>query len=544
MVAFGAYEQSLNYSNNRSLTWYLFCRTAVVTFLLGGSAFLNLQSDTGFLSVYSLLFLILISYFQAIISSLLLTRIKNRNLYSQIQVAWDLLFVSCLVVLSGGINSFFAFAYLLVIVAASFLFTRRLTLLSAACAVILFGGILDLQYFGYLTYFNLPPISLSASLYLSTLFVHSVAFFLTAILSGTLSERWRQSVLLLQQQKIDYAELEKLNRAILFQIISGLMLLNPKGEIIIFNRSASEITGFTQEEVLGRYFEKHFTELKVDFSPDSKILNRSECTFQCKNGDILILGYATTPVKGSSGEYLGVLVTFQDLTQVRKTEEDLKRVDRLAAVGRLAAGLAHEIRNPLASISGSVQLLAEDSGVNVADHRLMHIVITETDRLNKLLTDFLNFAKPRSAVKVAVELVELVSDFVTLVNSDSRFEKIAISSKLDRSCIIEIDKEMIVQALWDLFVNASEAMNAEGNICISVFPEPEPAILVEDDGPGISDDNLAHIFEPFFSTKERGTGLGLAAVYAIMEAHHGSLSLEKSELGGAAFRLMFKDGDL
>ncbi len=531
-------------SDNRSLTWYLFCRTAVVTFLLGGAALLNLKGESGFFSVYSLLFLILVSYLQAIISSLVLYRIKNKALYSQIQVVWDLLFVTILVVLSGGVDSFFAFAYLLVIVAASFLLSRRMTLLSAACAVILFGGILDLQYFGYLDFYYPSVFNSPASAYLSAIFVHSAAFFLTAVLSGTLAEKWRQSDKLLLQQQVDYAELEKLNRAILFQINSGLMMLNPSGEIRTFNRSASEITGYSLREVSGRNFKYFFSELFVDFSRNSKVLNRSECGFRNRAGTSLILGYATTPIIGSQGEYLGVLVTFQDLTQVRKNEEDLKRVDRLAAVGRLAAGLAHEIRNPLASISGSVQMLAEDRAGSVAEQRLMGIVVKETDRLNKLLTDFLSFAKPRQPETQKLELDHLMRDFLSLVRSDGRFSKIAIEADLVSDLVVAVDREMVMQALWDLFVNASDAMCGEGNIYVALLPDPSPTVIVEDDGPGISDEIAANIFEPFFSTKEQGTGLGLAAVYAIMEAHQGMLTVEKSHTGGAKFKLMFQREDI
>jgi len=528
--------------DNRSLTWYLICRTAVITFLLGGAAIFYLKGSANRTLISPLFLLIGIAYAEALISAVILKKISNTNIFSQLQIAWDLLFVSVLILLTGGVASVFSFAYLLVIVSASFLLSRRMTVLAAACAVILFGGILDLQFFNYLHAFNLFR-SASDGTFFSTIFVHGVAFFLTAILSGTLADRWRQSEAQLQRKTVDFAELEKMNQTILSHISSGLMLVSSEGRIRSFNRAAAVITGLSFEDVYDQRAAEMFPGLLVDSAETKRPLDRSEGYFARKNGEKLILGYATTPAKGSQGEDLGILVTFQDLTQLKKVEEDLKRTDRLAAVGRLAAGMAHEIRNPLASISGSVQLLMEGETAQPEDLRLMGIVVQEADRLNGLLTDFLEFAKPKQPVKESVNIASIFDQLVDMLAADHRFKGIHIAKKYPETLNLVLDQGLILQALWDLAINSAEAMDGEGELIFSVENNDLSTLVVEDSGPGIADAIKGRIFEPFFSTKEGGTGLGLASVYSVVEAHGGMVTVERGTLGGARFSLLFALGE-
>jgi len=538
MVTDSSVAQQKNKADSRSLTWYLICRTAVITFLLGGAAIFYLRGSVNRTLIPPLFVLIGIAYAEALISAVLLKRISRLQVFTQLQIVWDLLFVTVLILLTGGVESVFSFAYLLVIVSASFLLSRRLTILAAACAVILFGGILDLQFFNYLQFLHLYR-SASDSAFFSAIFVHSVAFFLTAILSGTLADRWRHSEAQLQRKTIDYAELEKMNRTILSHISSGLMLINSAGRIRSFNRAASDITGLSLQDVYDQDASQLFPGLLVGSQATLKPLKRSEGYHVKEGGERLILGYATTPARGSQGENLGILVTFQDLTKLKKIEEELKQADRLAAIGRLAAGMAHEIRNPLASISGSVQLLMEAEHAKSEDLHLMDIVVKEADRLNGLLTDFLNFARPKRPTKEAVDVVSILDQLIDLLKADYRFEKIEIECHYSDKFEIRLDRSQILQALWDLAINAGEAMQKKGRLIFTLDNSHGGVITVEDTGPGISEEIKARIFEPFFSTKERGTGLGLASVYSILEAHGGAVTIDESESGGARFRLQF-----
>lgn len=522
--------------DNRSLTWYLVCRTAVITLLLGGAAVFYLKGNLRLSTVLPLFILIAVSYAEALVSAFFLKQISRVNFFAQIQITWDLLFVTALILLTNGVESLFSFAYLLIIVSASFLLSRRLTVLAASGAVVLFGGILDLQYFGYLDSFGLTR-SVPDGTFFSTLFVHSVAFLLTAVLSGTLAERWRISEEQLERKTIDYAELEKMNRTILAHINSGLMLVSPAGLIRSFNRAAMDITHLSLQEVYDQQVSGLFPDLPIDSSSVAKPINRSEGLYQRKDGTEMVLGYAVTPARDSQGKSLGVLVTFQDLTQLKEIEEELKRTDRLAAVGRLAAAMAHEIRNPLASISGSVQLLRENVPAQSDEQRLMNIVVNEADRLNELLTSFLSFARPKSPEKELTDVSLLIDELIILLRADSRFRAIEVVKDFPEFIEMSIDPHQIRQALWDLAVNAAEALDGKGQIVFRLKQNQKSVIIVEDNGPGIDPELKKNIFEPFFSTKEKGTGLGLASVYAVVEAHHGTINVERGVMGGARFEL-------
>lgn len=522
----------------RSLTWYLACRAAVITFLLGGAAIFYLRGQVGSSAVVGLLILIGVSYAQAIASVLLLRIVKRLGTFAQIQIVWDLLFVTVLILLTGGVESVFSFAYLLVIVSASFLLPRRQTVFAAASAAILFGGILDLQYFSYLQQFDLSR-TVSDRTFLSAVFVHVVAFLLTSVLSGTLADRWRSSEAELVQKSIDFAELEKMNRTILAHVSSGLMLLSLEGVIRSFNRAAVEITGYSFDEVVGRNVDEFFAYLELFKKGVPVLHSRTEGQFFNKAGEQRILGYSAAAARGRHGEDVGLLVTFQDLTQLKKVEAELQRSDRLAAVGRLASGMAHEIRNPLASISGSVQLLMEAEHVSQEDHRLMGIVVREADRLSGLLTDFLSFARPPVPRKENVNVASVLNELIEILSADTRFANISIRKDYPEQVYIELDRGLIWQILWDLAINSAEAMDNGGELVFSADVELL-TICVEDNGPGIPEEIKCRVFDPFFSTKEKGTGLGLASVYSVVDAHGGRIDMTPGELGGAKFTLDFK----
>lgn len=519
----------------RSLTWYLACRAAVITFLLGGAALFYLQGNVATSAVVPLLILIGISYAQALFSALLLRFVSRLNLFAQVQIVWDLLFVTALILLTGGVESVFSFAYLLVIVSASFLLPRRQTVFAAASAAILFGGLLDLQFFNYLGQLKLYR-SVPGGIFLSAVFVHVVAFLLTSVLSGTLAERWRSSEAELVRQKIDFAELEKMNRTILAHINSGLMLLDPEGMIRSFNRAAMDVTGFTLREVYGRSVAEVFPDLRL-FEGGALVLHRrSEGHFISNTAQELILGYDTTTARGRQGEDIGTLVTFQDLTQLKRVEADLQQADRLAAVGRLASGMAHEIRNPLASISGSVQLLMEAEHVSQEDHRLMKIVVKEADRLSGLLTGFLTYARPQMPNKERLNVAEILDEMIDILAQDMRFADVAMMKNYPERVEMFLDRGQVWQVLWDLAINAAEAMEGSGELHFGIDAELG-CVSVEDTGPGISEEVRSRIFDPFFSTKEKGTGLGLASVYSVVDAHGGRIDVSPGRLGGARFAL-------
>jgi two-component system sensor histidine kinase PilS (NtrC family) len=524
--------------DRRGLAWFLAFRVAVITLFLGGTAVFFLQGKMGSQSAPYLFLLLALSYLQSLISALSLLQIKRFALFAKLQLFWDLGFATCLLLITGGIESPFAFIYLLVIISGSFLLPRRQTLYMAATAAIFYGGLLDLQYFGYLPNFFRPPTQQDAAVYLYTVFVHVFAFLLCGLLSGALAERWQRSEAELQRKKIDYQELEQFNRTIVSHISSGLMMINRQGRIRSFNQAAQDITGYRLEEVYDRRPEEIFPQLKLKEQAQYPFISRAEAQIENQRHEKIVLGYATMPIRGHQNAEDGLLVTFQDLTQLKIIEAQLQRADRLASVGRLAAGMAHEIRNPLASISGSVQLLLEESQLNPQDQRLMEIVQREAERLSKLLSDFLEYARPRPLCKQILPLATFLNELKDFVSGDSRFSHIHLDIQCPSDVTLHVDADMLRQALWNLLLNAVDAMQGQGLLSI-VYDPVKKSLQVSDTGPGIAPEIRSTVFDPFFSTKEKGTGLGLAIVHSFMDLHDGRIYLGESTSGGATFHLIF-----
>jgi two-component system sensor histidine kinase PilS (NtrC family) len=529
----------------RLLDWYLFARLAVVTFFLGGAIIYHLKGSVAPVQqelVPWLGAMIGLAAVQTALSAAVMKRMRDLARLIQAEFAWDLLFVLAIIYLTGGVESLYSFLYILVIVASSVFLSRRQVLIVAAAAAILYGSLLDLQYFGYLPLFggrSLPAAIEEKDVFYAVV-INVGAFLLTALLSGYLADRMRRSEQAREQKEIDYGELERLNQAILANINSGLMLIGHDGKIRSFNQAAYRITGYRLEEVYNRPVEMFFPPFAQIDPAANYSLKRGETRVKGRQGGQLILGYSASHIEDPQARDLGLLVAFQDLTEVKALEEQLKRADRLAAVGRLASGMAHEIRNPLASISGSVQLLREDPAISEENRRLMGIVIKEVNRLNLLLGDFLSFARPAPLQIDSVDLAAMLDELVDLLRAGGQAAQVTIVQHYPEQVMLAVDRQKLRQALWDLLLNAVEAAIPDGTVRLAV-DLVNGEISVEDSGPGIDEKLRERIFEPFFTTKEKGTGLGLANVYANIQAHGGRVYVEASPLGGARFMIDLPD---
>ena len=522
----------------RLLSWYLAVRLVVVCLFLGGTILYQLQqgSWTASAAARYLTYLTLFAVLQTFASGFILARLKNYRHFINGQISWDLLFVVLVIYLTGGVDSLYSFLFILVIIAASIFLPRPQLLVVASASSILYGSLLDLQYYGYLPIFTgqSPPKGLQHYDVFYAVFLHVGAFFLTALLSGALAERLRRSEEAREKREIDYGELERLNQAILTNINSGLMVVNAAGRIRSFNNAASKITGNRLEEVYNRPVEAIFPEFDT-FDPEALDgIDRGEVQYRKDEDEVLTLGYSASRVVDRNTESLGLLIAFQDLTEYKALEEQLQRTDRLAAVGRLASGLAHEIRNPLASISGSVQLLLEDENVCDEDRRLMNIVVKEADRLSLLLSDFLNFARPAPLQIESIDIALLIDELIALLSVSGQFPKVIFERAYQGPTLMNVDPQKMHQVLWDLLINAGEAASPEGKVRIEINGT-QGEILIEDTGSGIAQEDRDKLFEPFYTTKDKGTGLGLANVYANVEAHKGHIYVEPGSLGGARF---------
>ena len=534
-------EKKIPHSNPKILlTWYLVIRLVVVCLFLGGTIVYHLQQEQwdGSPIARYLGYLTLVTILQSSASLYVLPRLQRYRHFINAQLCWDLLFIILVNYMTGGVVSLYSFFFVLVIIASSVFFPRPQVLVVASASSILYGSLLDLQYYGYLPEFRGQPLPVSLDHYdvFYAVFLHVGAFFLTALLSGALAERLKRSEEARARREIDYGELERLNQAILSNINSGLMVVNAAGRIRSFNNAASKITGYRLQEVYNRPVEAIFPEFDGVDPKSLDGVNRGEMFYRKNEDEILTLGYSATRVVDRHSERLGLLITFQDLTEIKTLEGELKRAHRLAAVGRLASGLAHEIRNPLASISGSVQLLLEDEKVRDEDRHLMEIVIKEADHLSALLSDFLNFARPAPLQLESVDLVAMLDEMIALLSASGQFNNVTVDKAYHGPVTMTADPQKMYQVLWNLLINAGEAVQPAGEIRVEII-EDKGEIIIEDSGPGIAEEDRDKLFEPFFTTKGKGTGLGLANVYANIEAHGGHIFAEQSKLGGARFTI-------
>jgi two-component system sensor histidine kinase PilS (NtrC family) len=492
--------------------------------------------------------LVLASYLFSLFSYLLL-RFTTRQLraLSYAQIVWDLLLVTTLILVTGGVNSPYAFLYFLSIISASVPLARSEAYYTAGLCVILYGAILDFQFYGRLSFLGLSPLpaqAYGAGYIFYLIFLYCASFFLTAFLAGSLAERARLSESALQEREIDFDELERLNSLIVSTVESGLVTINEEGRIRVFNRYAESLTGLSQRDAYDREMTRVFPGMPGSARVLTEVV-QGEFEHPGQDGGQMLLAFKSVPLTGKLGEPAGAILDLHDLTQLKRMAGELKRADELAAVGALSARMAHEIRNPLAAISGSVQLVALRECADEKDQRLFSIILRETDRLDGLLRDFLLYAKPATPSKVPLQLRGLIGELSPLLSRDPRLAGVSIENRVPGHVVIIFDKDQCKQVFWNLLVNGAESMTGPGRITIeadvqrsgSVAEPDQVRIRVSDNGQGMNPDSVKRVFEPFFTTKKGGTGLGLATVYRIVETHGGRIAVQSEEGRGTTMTL-------
>ncbi|OGL44211.1 MAG: hypothetical protein A2W05_09890 [Candidatus Schekmanbacteria bacterium RBG_16_38_10] len=542
-------------------------RVLIVTALLGTTILVEAQYGGSYISPYLsvLYFLIIATYSLTILYSFLLNKVKNLTLFAYVQVFGDLLFDSILIYITGGVESPFIFLYFLSIIVSSIILFRQGSLITASLSCLLFGALSIFQYNDILLLpiptrlLNFSIISLN-TLFLKV-FLNMAAFYLVAILSSRVSESLRTTHKELEEKEVIVKGLQNLNENILQSLTSGLITTDLDGIIISFNKASEELTGWEKADVVGKCWDNFFPQFPAsDLFSKVKASHGNSFTYEMnflKNQNMKYLGFTISLLKDDFGNVTGLIGNFKDLTDVKNMEDDLKRIDRLAAIGEVAAGMAHEIRNPMASISGSVQVLKDKVGNNGITGKLMDIVIKESERLDGIINNFLQYARPKPIQFVSCNVNYILNNVVTLLKNNP---KCSSNLNISMNCETEnlflmADPKQMEQVFWNLAINAIEAMPDGGNLSIYVLRNKRNNLFLEnsknnisyikivfsDTGVGINHDNRSKLFSPFYTTKEGGTGLGLAIVYRIVEEHHGIIEVESEPKKGTKFIVYFPE---
>jgi len=511
-------------------------RAAVITLLLGSALLVRLKFPGAF-PIDPFFVLIGITYALTAIYGFALKYSEKYRWLVDVQLGCDAVIVSAIVYITNGVSSYFSSLYTLPIIAASTIQSRRGGMMVAVLSSLLYSGLVLAQYYGgflpgVLDYTLLPPLRMA----LFTVGLNVFGFLAVAVLSGYLAESARRADERLAATSSQLADLQAFSQHIIDSLMSGLATTDMDGRVLTFNRAAEAITGITATEATGRSI------VEVLQMPDALAeifgpregrprLPRVEIAFTRTGYGTIELGLSTALLYTPRGE-TGFLFTFQDVTESRKVEREARVQQRLAAVGEMAAGIAHEIRNPLASMSGSIQILRQELPLTDEQSQLMDIVLRESDRLNETIRSFLSYARPQRLSTSRMDVRQIATDTATLLQNNAELidgHQIEVNVPSDPVWYVA-DPHQIRQVVWNLATNGLRAMPNGGRLRLSVSRREqdektpgEMTIRVEDQGVGIAPEELDGIFQPFRGAFERGTGLGLAIVHRIVSDYGGEV---------------------
>jgi len=412
------------------------------------------------------------------------------------QISVDLVLATLLVAYTRGTEGPFVSFYLLIIIYCSLALGRNGALIGAALSTILYSGIIIAINLGFPNIYN---DKMDTSLALFRTAGHALSFWAVAYLGMYLHRRLRLMERELNEHMDSLTRLQNLNEHIVSSIRSGLITTDRQGQIAVFNTAARDLTDRNSEEVLGKSISKIIGEdfwsriQKEDLLKNAKPM-RHEGWIQAPNGPRRFLGFSVSPLMDKNRQSLGYIFSFQDLTEIMRLEEEVQLKERMAAIGRMAAGIAHEIRNPLTAMRGSVEILRSHANLPEKDSRLLNILIRESDRLNKFIEDFLNFARPKTYARNELDLVPILRDSVTLFkNSPDIKEKYSVALNMEAQAIrILGNADQLSQVFWNLAQNAVRAMPNGGALTIGMgkLSDESGQIVFEDTGMGMSREEL------------------------------------------------------
>ncbi len=542
-------------SLQKRLSVLSFGRLFITTLILGSSLLIP-DHGKNILQIPSndqLYVLISIAYFYSLVCLLLIKPFRNSVWLIFSQILGDTVFITAFVYISGKDNSIFIFLYFFSIIAgALFLDRARLFLLVLLATLFYTGSILKTAPLDALWHGNLTGYIWTHRFTLYKMGLHTLALWGIAILTSILSaELLKRKAQLVEKTKA-YQNLERFNENILQSIASGILTVDSRGAITYINSAGKRILGIEDRPILHKNIQEIFPALaKHTHTHTPQESTRHYSTpYHGPNSENKLIGYSISTLYDAENLPTGKIFIFQDLTRYKAMERRVHESEKLASIGRFAAGLAHEIRNPLTSLSGSIQLLKDSLDLKGVEQELMEIVLRETNRLNRLVSDFLQFSQFGKENYQPVRLHQLIEEILSILEKKHDGSAIHFTNELPEDLILHSDRDRLKQVFWNILINAVQSkdkraltVTIKGFFSSSQEDRPSQAkndlytILIEDNGKGIPKPIMKKIFEPFFTTRPDGTGLGLSIAYQIITSLGGTISVSSREGVGTSFKI-------